>query len=754
MSRIRADKISNKAGTGAVQLQYGAEVPVGYGITGAGTINVTGVITAASFAGSGANLTGIDATSIKDSGGNVKIQAQSSGAMYTGIHTFLGNVSVGGTLTYEDVTNVDAVGLITARNGINVSGGTATFAGAIDANGNLDVDGSTSLDSLTVDDDATFNGATTNMVWDKSDSKLKFNNILNIYNKDGSSRIDGASGGMFFKATGAYVWSNNSLGTRFEALDSSCLLYANGAKIARSSTSGFQVGNPDGGVGIAVTIGINGNAVFGGTGIVTATAFKLPDGSTVGGVTSDAQYNTVGGTNSGDGFTGNNASNNTLFGYDTGTDISSGDDNTCIGYRSGEDISTGGSNTLIGSVVGERITTTGSNTGVGYMCMAEVTGGDNTAVGAWALKDSSNCNGSVAIGNWALYSNAGGDYNIGVGYDACRGNYSNPADYKIGIGYQALRNARGNYNIGIGYRSGSDALGNVYNTGTHNITIGHESGHLLSSGSDNTIMGPNAGDALASGSNNLILGHDAAASSTTASNEITLGDANITSIRIPGISLIADAADLIFGGNLNLSEGKKTIFGSNSGNGAYIKHQSGNFELKNQTGNFYFDNVGALHFRTGASYTTALTINPNQSCTFTAGVNIGPGVLAEKFHNDTGGGITSNYTHSVLTYGMVWYGSTNAAGAWTFNVQGDGSTTLNGLMAIGETTTMTMYSANNNASNYMTAFKVDGSTITVKWAGGTAPSAATGSGTDVYSMTIMKTANATFTVFGNFTNFA
>ena len=103
---------------------------------------------------------------------------------------------------------------------------------------------------------------------------------------------------------------------------------------------------------------------------------------------------------------------------------------------------------------------------------------------------------------------------------------------------------------------------------------------------------------------------------------------------------------------------------------------------------------------------------------------------------------------------MIWYGSTNAAGSWTFNVRGDGSTTLNSLMSIGETTTITMYSANNSTSNYMTAFKVDGSTITVKWAGGSAPSAATGSGTDVYSMTIMKTANATFTVFGNFTNFA
>ena len=85
---------------------------------------------------------------------------------------------------------------------------------------------------------------------------------------------------------------------------------------------------------------------------------------------------------------------------------------------------------------------------------------------------------------------------------------------------------------------------------------------------------------------------------------------------------------------------------------------------------------------------------------------------------------------------------------------GNGSTTFNSLMKVGETTTMTCYVASNNTSYYMTAFKIDGTTITVKWAGGSAPSAATGSGTDVYSMTIMKTADATFTVFGNFTNFA
>ena len=101
-------------------------------------INSSGIITATSFVGSGANLTGIDATSVKDSDGNVKIQAQASGAVYTGIHTFTGDVSIGGTLTYEDVKNVDAVGVGTFRAGIKVgSGGTiepngqATFTGIV-----------------------------------------------------------------------------------------------------------------------------------------------------------------------------------------------------------------------------------------------------------------------------------------------------------------------------------------------------------------------------------------------------------------------------------------------------------------------------------------------------------------------------------------------------------------------------------------------------------------------------------------------
>ena len=165
MSRIRANKITNKIGTGAVELEKGAHLPIGMGITGAGGLNITGVVTATSFVGSGANLTGLDATSIKDPAGNVKVQAQASGAVYTGIHTFTtlnattlnpttinattgsftGSVSIGGTLTYEDVINVDSVGVITARSGI-------------DCNGDIDVDGHTNLDNVNIAGVTTFAG--------------------------------------------------------------------------------------------------------------------------------------------------------------------------------------------------------------------------------------------------------------------------------------------------------------------------------------------------------------------------------------------------------------------------------------------------------------------------------------------------------------------------------------------------------------------------------------------------------------------
>ena len=85
-----------------------------------------------------------------------------------------GNLNVTGVLTYDDVTNIDSLGIVTARtgvhilaNGINVQAGVATFAAAIDANanvdiaGNLDVDGTLDVDGLTNLDDVNVSAAAT-----------------------------------------------------------------------------------------------------------------------------------------------------------------------------------------------------------------------------------------------------------------------------------------------------------------------------------------------------------------------------------------------------------------------------------------------------------------------------------------------------------------------------------------------------------------------------------------------------------------
>ena len=62
------------------------------------------------------------------------------GITVAGVSTFSGNVSIGGTLTYEDVTNVDSIGIVTARNGIKVTtGGIDVTAGAIVAGAGVNV---------------------------------------------------------------------------------------------------------------------------------------------------------------------------------------------------------------------------------------------------------------------------------------------------------------------------------------------------------------------------------------------------------------------------------------------------------------------------------------------------------------------------------------------------------------------------------------------------------------------------------------
>ena len=71
--------------------------------------SIVGVVsvTATTYYGSGANLTGIDATSIKHTDGNVKVQANAVGAVVTGIATITGNAFVGGNLLPDGDNDAD-----------------------------------------------------------------------------------------------------------------------------------------------------------------------------------------------------------------------------------------------------------------------------------------------------------------------------------------------------------------------------------------------------------------------------------------------------------------------------------------------------------------------------------------------------------------------------------------------------------------------------------------------------------------------
>ena len=669
---------------------------------------------------------------------------------------FSGNLTVGGVLTYEDVQNVDSVGLITARSGV-VFQGNATFGNNV---------------------------------------KSVYNSNLEIYN-DGSNRFKGNSGGMFFGLPGAFqIKDQNFSNTRFEAGGTHTTLYSAGAPVARSHEARFEVGNADVGIGIAATITTSGDARF--VGIITATNFVKADGSSLGGVLSDVQYNTVAGTDVATNRTTNSV-NNTLVGYQAGKSIIGSDSNTAIGYRALRDMSNSGN----------------------Y----------NVAIGEGSAEQSSNGSYNSFIGNYSGW-NVGSEWNVAAGYQALRGN-SSPQ-------------VTGGYNVAIGGRS-------LYglSTGVNNIGIGYGSGY-----------GPSGSGQLNEGSNNIIIGYEAIPSNANASNEITLGNTGITTFRMPGIGVTftnngtgaqfdgaynfarTDNSDFIQGANaqarpadgagwndnlilgrfagqnlaagssntlVGFRAGKETTNGSsntfvgyyagidhfgtrtgntcigaragyNSGQGDHniiIGHQADvttngesrqiilgkpasvtnfptdfkipalNFHLK-QTTDTTTGNILTLQSDGSAKFTpfAPSIVNAVGLSTFSGGLNLG-GMLSEEV-NIVVGKLSDNSTIK-LEDGMVHYftvaETTSTSPTFTFS----NSVNLANKMAIGEMVSVTVIITPNGAG-YSGGLNINGSGgTTTNWVGGSAPTSGGSSGVDIYSYNIIKTGSTAFVVIANLT---
>ena len=93
----------------------------------------------------------------------------------------------------------------------------------------------------------------------------------------------------------------------------------------------------------------------------------------------------------------------------------------------------------------------------------------------------------------------------------------------------------------------------------------------------------------------------------------------------------------------------------------------------------------------------------------------------------------------LITQGVLYY-TTNASANFTLNFRGDGSTTLNSIMAVGDSISAVFLNTNGSTPYFANAFQIDGTSVTPKWSGGTAPAAGNASSIDSFSFTIIKTA--------------
>lgn len=107
----------------------------------------------------------------------------------------------------------------------------------------------------------------------------------------------------------------------------------------------------------------------------------------------------------------------------------------------------------------------------------------------------------------------------------------------------------------------------------------------------------------------------------------------------------------------------------------------------------------------------------------------------------------------VITQADLFYTS-NASANFTLNIRGNSSTTLNNTLAIGASQTVVFRNTNGTTPYYPTSITIDGTSQTVRWQTGSAPTAGNASSVDVYAFNIIKTAANTYTVFGSQTRFA
>jgi hypothetical protein len=331
--------------------------------------------------------------------------------------------------------------------------------------------------------------------------------------------------------------------------------------------------------------------------------------------------------------------------------------------------------------------------------------------------------GNTAVGQAALAgSNSGYAQNSAFGYQALNANTTGYQNSAFG-GTNSVFTTTGANNSAFGYGafyanttgSSNTAVGNyalnANTTASNNTAVGYQAGYTNTVGQYNVFVGWKAGYAHtgASGGNNTFVGQQAGTAVTTGYGNSFYGVAS-------GSAITTGYSNTILGG--------------------------------------YTGNQNGLDIRTASNYVVLSDGDGNVKANWNA-----TGVMSQNSSILELATVTAAAPNSTQTFDAstqaVQYFTTNAANNWTLNIRGNSSTTLNSVMAVGQSLSITTLTTQGSTAYYNSAVQIDGTTsgVTTKWQG-SAPTSGNASSIDCYTYVIIKTAASTYTVLASQTKFA
>ena len=229
---------------------------------------------------------------------------------------------------------------------------------------------------------------------------------------------------------------------------------------------------------------------------------------------------------------------------------------------------------------------------------------------------------------------------------------------------------------------------------------------------------------------------------TQAANSVNITGGSLSGISSIGVSDVT-VGNIIVSSNLTVNGTVTTI------NSTTLTVDDKNIELASTASPSDAAADGGGITLKGSTDKTITWSNTTKAWTVNQGFNIQQVIENAQV---SGTALTGTANVDVLN-GAVWYYTANATANWTFNVQGDSTTTLNSILPNNTTISVAML-ASQGSTAYYPNVKIDGTLVTPKWSGGTAPSSGNANGIDLYTYTIAKTASGTYTVLGTQTQFA